>query len=493
MEQPTTPPDSEPTIEVIDGVEYVRIRRSAMEARERLLQERIAQLEEANAQLRARLKAIEEKLGLNSGNSSLPPSSDRPGNRPKRKNKGKGGRGRGGQKGHKGTAREALPPEAITHSVLCGLGLCPKCGARLVPTDAEPVRQQKVEVPEVRPEVTEYIRPIGVCELCGRRAVAPLPEGVDEGLLGPRALALIGYLSGAMRLSRRRVQRLLSQLLGVTVSLGAVSNAEGRLSAALAETHSQALTFVQRQSVVGADETGVPLCGKRGWLWLATTEFVSVFLLRDNRAQRSARELLGETFGGILLTDRYSAYAFFDGLRQFCLAHLARDFERIEQRGGDDAEIGHELSLWLRYVFSQWHRYKRGELDRPALQRKVQLHKENIQSWLQDGVDRGTDRTARTCQNLLVAWDHLWTFLLYDGVEPTNNTSEQRLRHFVCWRRSSGGPQSERGQRFIERILTVVQSCASQRRDVLAFLHRAVLAHLRGGLPPSLLPSPACS
>lgn len=493
-----SPPPSTPDllpIEMIDGVEYVRIRRSdlealmSLEARERIAQEQIAALQEEVAALKALVAALQEKLGLNSGNSSLPPSSDRPGNKPKRKQKGKSGRKRGGQKGRKGKARELLPPEEVTHSVLCKLGMCAVCGGPMKAVDSEPVRLQKVDVPDIKPQVTEYIRPIGVCVLCGRRALAPLPAGVDESLLGPRALAIISWLSGDMRLSRRRVQRLFRVLLGITVSLGTVSQAEGRVSPALAVPHEQALGFVQRRPVVGADETSIPLGSRRGWLWLATTQAVSVFLVRDNRARCSALELLGEAFNGILLTDRYSAYAFFKGLRQFCLAHLKRDFGRIEDRGGEDRDIGHELGLWLRMVFAQWHRFRRGEFDREGLQAGLERHQAAMRDWLEYGVAEGSEKTARTCQNLLDGWDHLWTFVSHEGVEPTNNQSEQRLRHFVCWRRSSGGPQSERGQRFIERILTVVQSCTSQGRDVLDFLHQAVLAHLRGDEPPSLLPT----
>lgn len=502
--QPVIPPPSDLPIEIIDGVEYVRIPRSdwvprsdwealqaeaaALRAENAVFRERIAVLEEENRQLRAAIRAIQDKLGLNSGNSSLPPSSDRPGNKPKRKGTGKSGRKRGGQKGHKGKARILLPPEEVTHSVLCKLGMCSVCGGPMKAVDAEPVRLQKLEVPELKPEVTEYIRPIGVCEVCGQRALAPLPAGVDESLLGPRALAVISWLAGDMRMSRRRVQRLFRVLLGITVSLGTVSQAEGRVSPALALPHEHALSFVQRRPVVGADETSIPLGSRLGWLWLATSEAVSVFLVRDNRARRSALELLGEAFSGILLTDRYSAYAFFKGLRQFCLAHLKRDFGRIEDRGGEEGDIGHQLALWLRLVFAQWHRFKRGEIDREGLKRGLERHQSSIRSWLEYGVAEGSDKTARTCKNLLDGWEHLWTFISHEGVEPTNNQSEQRLRHFVCWRRSSGGPQSERGQRFIERILTVVQSCASQGRDVLDFLHQAVVAHLRGDEPPSLLP-----
>ena len=85
----------------------------------------------------------------------------------------------------------------------------------------------------------------------------------------------------------------------------------------------------------------------------------------------------------------------------------------------------------------------------------------------------------------------LWTFASVPGVEPTNNAAERAVRHAVCWRKTSYGTASERGSRFVERILTVVASCRSQGRDVMELLTRAITAHQNQSQKPSLLPEQA--
>jgi transposase len=85
----------------------------------------------------------------------------------------------------------------------------------------------------------------------------------------------------------------------------------------------------------------------------------------------------------------------------------------------------------------------------------------------------------------------LWTFARVVGVEPTNNAAEREVRHAVCWRKTSFGTDSERGSRFVERVLTVIASCRRQHRNVLAFLIDAVTAHRTGVRAPTLLPAEA--
>ncbi len=82
----------------------------------------------------------------------------------------------------------------------------------------------------------------------------------------------------------------------------------------------------------------------------------------------------------------------------------------------------------------------------------------------------------------------LWTFAYVEGVEPTNNAGELRIRHGVMWRKTSFGTDSPSGSRFVERILTVVTTLRMQRRNVLDYVTAACEAALYGKAPPSLLP-----
>ena len=150
---------------------------------------------------------------------------------------------------------------------------------------------------------------------------------------GPRLLALIGTLTGGYRLSKRLTQGLLSGLFGIGLSVGAISQAEVELSAALAPIVHEAHTHVRQAAVVHVDETGHKERGMWQWMWLVVAGTVSVFLAHASRSAQAARDALGAGFAGFLVPDRYGAYAWADAQRrQLCWAHLVRDFTKMAER-----------------------------------------------------------------------------------------------------------------------------------------------------------------
>ena len=94
------------------------------------------------------------------------------------------------------------------------------------------------------------------------------------------------------------------------------------------------------------------------------------------------------------------------------------------------------------------------------------------------------------CRAILKAQHSLFTFITHEGVEPTNNHAEQTIRHAVIWRKLCFGTDSEGGSRFVERVLTVVQTLRLQKRNVLDYLTSACEARLNGQSPPSLITHP---
>ena len=439
-------------------------------------------------ELSRRAEAAEEKLRTNSSNSSKPPSSDPPAvHRPPRKQRGK--RRRGGQPGHKGTTRPLLPPAAVDHFVPCLPTEQCECGGHVTCDDVPPQRQQKVELPEIKPTVMEYQCYCGACERCGRQHWGEIPQGVPAGMLGPRAMAVVALLSGKYHLSKRQVAEILQDLLGTAVSLGTVSNTEARVSEALAEPVEEAKTFVQQQAVVHADETGHKVGGKKAWMWVAATTMVSVFLIRFSRGAAVAKELLGEHFRGWLVSDRWHAYTWVDVLRrQLCWAHLERDITKIAERGERSEEIGNAILEYVQRMWHLWHRFKSGERSRPWLQSKMRPIRGAVEALLEQGTACGHPMTQETCKRILKLKAALWSFVDIAGVEPTNNFGERTIRPYVLWRKISFGTQSDRGNLFVERMMTVTATCRQQRRNVLEYLTAAIQAHLCGQQAPSLLP-----
>lgn len=438
--------------------------------------------------LSRRVEVAEEKLRTNSSNSSKPPSSDPPTvQRPARKERGK--RTRGGQPGHQGTTRPLLPPEAVDHIVACWPTELCECGGPVQREDLPPQRQQKVELPEIKPTVTEYQCHCGTCQRCGRQHWGAIPKGTSAGMLGPRAMAVVALLSGKYHLSKRQVAEIFADLLGTELSLGTVSNTEARASDALATPVEEAKTFVQQQSRIHADETGHKVGGKKAWMWVAATMSVSVFLIRFSRGAEVAKELLGETFRGWLISDRWSAYTWIDVLRrQLCWAHLVRDITKISERGGRSEEIGNAILAYVQEMWHLWHRFSSGARSRPWLQKKMGPIRQAVEDLLVQGTACGHSKTQETCKRILKLKAALWSFVDTPGVEPTNNFAERAIRSYVLWRKISFGTQSMRGNLFVERMMTVTATCRQQQRNVLEYLTAAIQAHLRGDQVPSLLP-----
>ena len=361
----------------------------------------------------------------------------------------------------------------------------------MVRTDEDPQRLQNLELAQIKAYVTEFLLLSGLCDQCGKLHLGKLPSGAPTGVLGPRAMAAVAVLSGKYHLSKRQVEEVLQDLLGIQVSLGTVSNTEARVSAALEKPFEEACTYVREQPVVHADETGHKMAGKKAWMWTAVTVAVSVFLIRFTRATKAAKQLLGDTFAGILVSDRWGAYNWVDATRrQICWAHLIRDLVKIEARGMRSEEIASQILEYVKEMFVLWNTFQQGKRKRPWLQRKMKVIREKVESLLEQGVVCHHIKTQATCKKILKLKDALWTFVDVPGVEPTNNLAERTIRPYVLWRRVSFGTQSERGNRFVERMMTVSATCRQQDRSVLEYVTAAVQAHTQGEVIPSLLPPP---
>lgn len=447
---------------------------------------RIKQLEEENAQLKQRLSNVEEKLNTNSRNSSTPPSSDK--NKAKADRRKKKKRKQGGQPGHKGAHREMMPTSEVDDVKVVYPNKHCECGGK-VEIGNSLRRHQVYELPEIKPIVTEYQLHIGCCAGCGKTHQADLPEGVSWNMLGSRAMALVGSFSGAYRLSKRQIESLLKDIYGLPVSIGTLSSIESVISDALSNPFAELLGFVQSQGVLHADETGHKQYGKKQWMWGAITKIASVFIIRKNRNQAVAKELLGE-FSGILVSDRYPAYNIVeDNRRQLCWAHLIRDFTKISERPGIERTIGKNLLIETDKLFERWYDYKNEIIDRKTLLKRTVLWRKRIEGQLTLGACSTKGKTKKTCKRILKQKISLWTFLAHNDVEPTNNLAEQMIRHYVIWRKQSFGTQSERGNRFIERIMSTVATCKQQERNILNYLNDAISAHFSNQTAPSLIPN----
>jgi transposase len=440
--------------------------------------------------LQEQVRTLQEQLNQTSQNSSRPSASDPPQHERPRRPRSK--RRRGGQPGHPGHTRTLIPVEEVDEVVVLKPAQCTHCHAPLRGDDPRPWRHQIIEIPPLKPVVTEYQWHQLGCVACGEVTRAPWPEGVPSGTYGPRVQATVALYTGSYRLSKRTTQQMMDDVFGVPLSVGTISQLEQATTEVVAAPVEEARTYVHEQAVAHLDETSWRQGGKRAWLWVAVTSLVTVFVVRMSRGGQVARELVGERFAGILVTDRYSAYNWYPvRWRQLCWSHVLRDFEAMRGRGGASEELGEALLAQAHQMFTWWHRVREGTLQRSTFRSYMTPLRREVERLLEAGRGSGIPKTAGTCRDILKRREALWTFVQVEGVEPTNNTAERSIRPAVLWRKGSFGTQSEAGARFVESMLTVVATLKQQQRNVLEYLTAACEAALRGEAAPSLLPASA--
>lgn len=450
----------------------------------------IAELRKTVEVLQRRVQELEARLAQSSSNSSKPPSSDPPGTPPAAQRR-RSGKKRGGQPGHKKHERKLLPLEEVTHLRDVRPSHCRGCGKALAGDDPAPLRHQWVEVPKVQPDVHEERLHSLLCRDCGVSTSAELPIGVPTGCFGPRLQAVVSVCSGDYRMSKRSVAKLVGDFFGIEMCVGSVSKLEQATSKALVAPTEEVAAAIQKKPIVHADETGWYERSKRAWLWVAVTASMAVFLVRKGRGARIAQELLGPLFAGILVSDRWSAYAWVSlARRQICWAHLLRQFIGFQDHGAAAKAIGDSLELLTGAMFHEWHRIRDGTLTRTEFRDFVTRLRPHILTRLREGAQCGVAKVAGRCREILELEPAMWTFANVEGVEPTNNAAERIVRHGVLWRKGSFGTDSPAGSRFVERILTTVMTLRLQGRNVLDYVTEACECRLHGRPPPSLLPKP---
>lgn len=451
--------------------------------------ERRAELEAQVAKLTEAVRELQALLGRNSSNSNKPPSSDAPGAGAKAKKKSKG-RPRGGQKGHRGSHRVLVPREQVDDVVELYPTECESCWKPLPRTpDAFARRHQYTELKPLTVHITEYRRHAVVCPGCGYRTRATYdPDVIPRFAFGPRLMAVVAMLTGVYHLSRRQTVRLLWELLGVRMSLGAVSANERRVSEAVEPIVEEVVEHARHAAIKHADGTSWVRAGVMLSLWVLATAAVTVFKVLDNGQATTLRDALFVGERGILVSDRATALKFWAmKRRQICWAHLVRKFVSFSERDGPAGKLGEELLDYTRLAFEYWSAFRDGRLNRATLIARMAPVRLQLEALLERAVAAQIPGLSGSCEDILEHREALWTFVEREGVEPTNNHAERELRGFVLWRRRSFGSRSERGDRFAERLMTLAHTARKQGRDVLALLTACCSPRPAGAPAPSLV------
>jgi transposase len=444
-------------------------------------------------ELQATVQRLQEQLAAackDSSTSSKPPSSDivKPPRPPLTDD---GSRRRpGGQVGHAKHERAAFPPEQVQAGFDYRVDVCPDCGQALEPTGFDPRVVQQVELRVIPLWVEEHRQHESYCAGCDKVHYGVLPPVVVHGgLLGPHLTALVAYLKSVCHASFSTVRKFLRDVVGLTISRGMLAKVVAKVSAALERPYRELLERLPDEDRLNVDETGHKDRGDLLWTWCFRAELYTLFKIAPHRSADVLLDVLGTEFDGVLGCDCFSAYRRYmrecNVLVQFCLAHLIRDVKYLttlpDRR---DQAYGERLREALRALFGVIH--QREQLSAVEFKRQLQAARvEVLRQGTQDVPP--TAAAARLAKRLTLHGESYFRFVTTPGIEPTNNVAEQAIRFVVIDRHITQGTRSETGQRWCERIWTVLATCAQTGRSVWAFLQAAVEAAWQGEAGPSLL------
>ena len=416
-----------------------------------------------------RVDALESRLNRDSSNSSRPPSTDSATKKRERRAKPTERRKPGAKPGHPGHRQTLLEPTS-TISLFpdpCG------CGPSQVSNLTTYYTHQVIELPEIRPDVTHWRLHQGQCGSCGQRRKASLPPDQTTGF-GPRLTAFVGEMSGIVSVSRSAVQDLCGSVFSIPLSKGAIQKMVNRVSEALIP-HYEAIGRVARAAPVNhLDETSWLTQGVRHWLWVMTNPLVAYFQIHRTRSQAAFDQLIAN-WRGILVSDDYRVYQSWTGLRQTCLAHLIRTAKGLSEH----LESG--IASFGRKIGDELRRLCYMSTDRPTVGQWRVWYARFCH--LISSTTARLDKAGTLARRLDREQEALWLFLDIPGIDPTNNAAERALRFGVMWRKRSQGTCSEKGNRWVERVLSFRQTCRIRGRPTFPLLVDAVRCRFKGKTP----------
>lgn len=425
----------------------------------RRLQERIEQLENENRRLREQLEQAQAAAARQAApfrrdeNKKIPPEQHKP----------------PGQKpGHPGCCRRE--PDHIDETIEMPLDNCPKC---LGPVkNIQRIEQIIEEIPPVRPWVVKLITYRGECNCCGVVGTHhPLQTSYGQGAakvqLGPRALALSACLNKVHGLTMRKTCRVLYDLCGLCITAGGLSQALSRVASRVNWIYEQLISDIRGSPAVFADETSWWVGEPGYWLWVFTTAKRTVYRVEHSRGSVVVRDILGDDFDGMLVSDCLSSYDPADYDKHKCIAHHLRAISKAMKYPHTNEHT--YLLAWRSFFHGVIALYNLREyLSGEDFVGKRKLMEDWRDKLLNELVSQPGDVSARN--RLLKQRKHLLGCLYEPAAEPTNNRAERALRPAVIARKVSCGNKTERGRDCWEILSSIGATCQQQMVDFVEYL-----------------------
>lgn len=396
-----------------------------------------------------------------------------------------------GRKPGKGQFKNRAKPkeEEISETKQAELSGCPDCGSAL-----EEVREQEqyeIDIPEIKPKITRYVMLSGKCPQCGKRHKLCHPDQISEAVgasgvvVGPHAKALASNLKHELGVSYGKVSKLVNDAFHLNVTRGAWQQADRRLALQAQPIYQEMTEALRACAVVHGDETGWRIGLLSAWLWVFTSEKLTVYTIETSRGHEVVLAILGKEFKGVLVSDCFLAYdhqALKNWLKQKCLSHFLKDLKELTEtktrgavRFARDVKEVLQAALELKTKKEHWAKAQYARQAKIVEARLDQLI--DVKRKLTDPDN------ARFAKRLRKHRPHILRFLYVDELDATNNLAERQLRPAVITRKTNGCNRTEEGAQTHSILGSILATCRQQAIPALEYL---IKLQKFGETPPSL-------
>jgi transposase len=343
------------------------------------------------------------------------------------------------------------------------LPACPTCKSAFPEASQTPQQvYERIELPPIKPHVTQVRLFGGRCACCGEQVTADAPEGLERGSpFGHTIAAMVVYLHYAHAIGMERLALLMDELFSLSISEGAISNILARAREPLLAATATIQAVVLASPVVCSDETSARVKGKNWWEWVFVGTLAVLHIIQSSRGKAVVTALFGETRPAIWVSDMLGSQRGHGSLWQVCLAHLLRDAAYAIECG-DTAFSAPFRLLLLRAI---------------AIGRRREVLKDTTLAQYLYDLDRRLDRImaavplgepGRKLRKRIAAnRAHLFVFMTNRDVPYTNNVSERHLRPSVIFRKVTNGFRCEWGAETYAAFRSVVSTAKANSASVL--------------------------
>ena len=412
------------------------------------LRRRVVELEKENSQLKEEIKHLQKPKWV----------------KPNKKSAGKEAPNKlGPKKGHKANPRKSVEQKP-DQEVVWVPELCPE-GSGPLPWPSKWHEHTQIDIPVIQNFiVTKHVVGWSYCSGC-KKYHGAVHEKLSKAKYGPNLHAYVAYLKFDLGLTLGKIQRMLRAQYNLTISTGVLSEMVTRCGQKFKSEYVEMKKDLTKTSHLHADETGWRNGGINEWLWSFSNENISVYVIEPSRAQKVVRDVLGDAYGGILVSDFYGGYNKISCRKQKCWTHLLRELHVLKEKHPDDREVQY-FKIRLQRFFERANRLKENFLAGQDVDSQIKRLETNTLVFLTKTYSHKKLNTL--VKRMTKYYFELFTFIK-SAVPATNNPAEREIRPAVLMRKTSYCNRSEIGKQTQAILMSLIATSKKKNRNFMSY------------------------